>query len=73
MFAGRTCFYRDMLIDRGLWIQPGESGDQVFVKAGLFNPGDVPPPSMETFTKDMESWETVHKSAKGWEVNHGGL
>lgn len=40
---------------------------------GLFDPGHVPKPTMETFTKDMESWEKTAESAEQWEKNHGGI
>lgn len=36
---------------------------------GLFNPGDVPTPTMETFTKDMESWETTARGVNAFEKN----
>jgi hypothetical protein len=36
---------------------------------GLFDPGNLPKPSMETFTKDMESWERTTPSVKTFEKN----
>jgi hypothetical protein len=40
---------------------------------GLFDPGDVPDPTMETFTKDMESWERTTPGIKHYEKNLEGL
>lgn len=40
---------------------------------GLFDPGDVPNPTMETFTKDMENWEKTAPGVEHWERNHGGI
>lgn len=31
---------------------------------GLFPPGSLSAPSMELFTKNLESWEKVHEGAK---------
>ncbi|KAK8844829.1 hypothetical protein IAR55_006679 [Kwoniella newhampshirensis] len=36
---------------------------QVFVKAGLFEPGQIPKAAAELFSKNMEEWESVHEGA----------
>ncbi|KAI9632831.1 uncharacterized protein MKK02DRAFT_41143 [Dioszegia hungarica] len=62
----------------GLYIMPesrAEKGPSFFkagaklMFVGLFNPGDVPTPTMETFTKDMESWETTARGVNAFEKN----
>jgi hypothetical protein len=40
---------------------------------GLFEPGDVPKPTFETFTKDMESWESKAEGAEHYEKNIPGI
>ncbi|WWD18818.1 hypothetical protein CI109_103273 [Kwoniella shandongensis] len=57
----------------GLWISPGGDPSKRYFKAGLFNPGDLPKPTFETFTKDMESWEQTAESTKQFEENLDGL
>lgn len=32
--------------------------------AGLFEPGDIPNPTMENWLKNMESWETPAKGTQ---------
>ena len=32
--------------------------------AGLFNPGEIPDPTMENWLKNMEPWETPAKGTK---------
>nr|XP_031861981.1 uncharacterized protein CI109_002394 [Kwoniella shandongensis]KAA5529053.1 hypothetical protein CI109_002394 [Kwoniella shandongensis] len=34
---------------------------QVFVKAGLFPPGQVPKPTIHLFVKNMEDWEVAEE------------
>lgn len=38
-------------------------------ETGLFDPGDLPHPTMETFTKDMEPWERTTPGVKTFEKN----
>jgi hypothetical protein len=35
----------------------------------LFEPGEIPKPTIETFTKDMESWERTTPGVKTFEKN----
>ena len=41
----------------------------MYLKAGLFDPGTLPKPIMETFTNSMESWETTTEGVKTFEKN----
>jgi hypothetical protein len=36
---------------------------------GLFEPGELPKPTMETFTKDMEPWERTTPGVQTFEKN----
>jgi len=48
----------------GIWIKTAEFPDSTFLKAGLFNPGEIPNPSMENWLKNIEPWETPAKGTK---------
>ncbi|GAA5891545.1 hypothetical protein JCM5296_004251 [Sporobolomyces johnsonii] len=37
-----------------------EARETSYVKGGLFEPGQVPPPAMEIFQRRCEQWETLH-------------
>jgi hypothetical protein len=41
----------------GLWIRPSTKPDMTFLKAGLFNPGEIPNPTMENWLRNLEPWE----------------
>jgi hypothetical protein len=41
----------------GLWIKPSTKPDMTFLKAGLFDPGEIPNPTMENWLKNIEPWE----------------
>ncbi|KAI1626542.1 Mss4-like protein [Exophiala viscosa] len=48
----------------GIWIKSHQMPDQTFLKAGLFNPGEIPNPTMENWLKNLEPWETPAKGTK---------
>ncbi|GAA5925835.1 hypothetical protein JCM1841_006330 [Sporobolomyces salmonicolor] len=37
-----------------------EANETSYVKGGLFEPGQVPPPAMEIFKRRCEEWEPLH-------------
>jgi hypothetical protein len=53
----------------GLYIKPGGTEGIQWVKAGLFDPGDVPKPTSEVFLRDMESWEKPYEGIKHFDAN----
>ncbi|KAJ4397680.1 hypothetical protein N0V93_001913 [Gnomoniopsis smithogilvyi] len=42
----------------GIWMKSASKPEMTFLKAGLFDPGQIPNPTMENWLKNMESWET---------------
>ncbi|KAJ9606316.1 hypothetical protein H2200_009277 [Cladophialophora chaetospira] len=49
----------------GIWIRsPANMPELTFLKAGLFNPGEIPNPTMENWLKNLEAWETPAKGTK---------
>ena len=43
----------------GIWIRsPAQKPDMTMLKAGLYEPGDIPNPTMENWLKNKEPWET---------------
>ncbi|KAI1851005.1 hypothetical protein JX266_003670 [Neoarthrinium moseri] len=45
----------------GIWIRQLHKPKMTNLKAGLFEPGDIPSPTMENWLKNLESWETPAK------------
>lgn len=45
----------------------------LLITSGLFDPGDLPKPTMETFTKDMEPWERTTPGVQTFEKNQNVL
>ncbi|KAK6075354.1 hypothetical protein SCUP234_07800 [Seiridium cupressi] len=45
----------------GIWIRQLKDSDMTNLKAGLFNPKDIPNPTMENWLKNLEAWETPAK------------
>lgn len=48
----------------GIWMKSSFKPDMTFLKAGLFQPGEIPNPSMENWLKNKEPWETPASGTK---------
>ncbi|KAG6366280.1 hypothetical protein INS49_000456 [Diaporthe citri] len=48
----------------GVWLRSASKPGLTFLKAGLFEPGDIPNPTMENWLKNMEPWETPARGTK---------
>ena len=48
----------------GLYIKPSTKPDSTFLKAGLFQPGEIPGPTMENWLRNKESWESRAEGTK---------
>lgn len=41
----------------GIWLKSAKNPEQTYFKAGLFEHGEIPQPTMENWMKNMEKWE----------------
>ncbi|PIA94599.1 hypothetical protein CB0940_08168 [Cercospora beticola] len=41
----------------GIWLKATKSPETTYFKAGLFEHGEIPQPTMENWMKNMEKWE----------------